>query len=182
VDSVVRQKSLYFVCHSGPDPESSVSVLDSRLRGNDGFGINVKKCWTHYTRGARKEVAKGVEKFKAWKSVWRSFMNETDRNLILEIKKRLPQDVMAHIQKVIAFGSRVRGQGEEDSDLDLLILVDQKTSELEAKIEDIVYQVMWDHDFRPIISIKVFTAVGYRNFLKEGFSFYKNIEREGVSL
>jgi len=109
-------------------------------------------------------------------------MNETDRNLILEIKKRLPQDVMAHIQKVIAFGSRVRGQGDEDSDLDLLILVDQKTSELEAKIEDIVYQVMWDHDFKPIISIKVFTAVGYRNFLEEGFSFYKNIEREGVSL
>ena len=109
-------------------------------------------------------------------------MNETDRNLILEIKKRLPQDVMAHIQKVIAFGSRVRGQGDEDSDLDLLILVDQKTSELEGEIEDVAYQVMWDHDFKPIISIKVFTEGGYRNFLEEGFSFYKNIEREGVAL
>jgi hypothetical protein len=42
--SVLRQKSLYFVCHSGLDPESSVFELDSRLRGNDGFGDNVKKC------------------------------------------------------------------------------------------------------------------------------------------
>jgi hypothetical protein len=42
--SVLRQKSLYFVCHSGLDPESSVSELDSRFRGNDGFGNNVKKC------------------------------------------------------------------------------------------------------------------------------------------
>jgi len=41
--SVVRQKPLPFVCHSGLDPESSVSDLDSRFRGNDGFGINVKK-------------------------------------------------------------------------------------------------------------------------------------------
>ena len=109
-------------------------------------------------------------------------MDEGDRSLILEFKGRLPADVMDHIQKVVAFGSRVRGRGEEDSDLDLLILVDQKTSELEAKIEDIAYQVMWDHDFNPILSIKLSTEVGYRNFLREGFSFCKNIEREGVPL
>jgi predicted nucleotidyltransferase len=109
-------------------------------------------------------------------------MDEGDRSLILEFKRCLPADVMAHIQKVVAFGSRVRGGTVEDSDLDLLILVDQKTSELEAKIEDVAYRVMWDHDFKPIISIKVFTEVGYRNSLREGFSFYKNIEREGVPL
>ena len=109
-------------------------------------------------------------------------MEERDRILILEFKKQLPADVMAHIRKVIAFGSRVRGQGEEDSDLDLLILVDRNTPELERNIEDIAYQVMWDHDFKPIISIKVFTEAGYLNFLKEGFSFYKTIEREGITL
>jgi hypothetical protein len=45
------QKCLSFICHSGLDlacpvldtGESSVSGLDSRLRGNDGVGINVKK-------------------------------------------------------------------------------------------------------------------------------------------
>jgi predicted nucleotidyltransferase len=109
-------------------------------------------------------------------------MEERDRNLVLEIKKRLPPDVMTHIRKVIAFGSRVRGQRDEDSDLDLLILVDRKAPELERKIEDIAYQVMWDHDFKPIISIKIFTEAGYLNSLKEGFSFYKTVEREGVSL
>jgi len=109
-------------------------------------------------------------------------MEERDRILILEFKKQLPADVIAHIRKVIAFGSRVRGQGEEDSDLDLLILVDRKTPELESKIEDIAYQVMWDHDFKPIISIKVFTEARYLNSLKEGFSFYKTIEREGITL
>jgi UTP:GlnB (protein PII) uridylyltransferase len=109
-------------------------------------------------------------------------MDKRDRNLILEFKKSLPLDVMAHIRKVVAFGSRVRGQREEDSDLDLLILVDQKIPELEGKIEDVAYQVMWDHDFKPIISIKVFTEADYRNSLAEGFSFYKNIESEGVSL
>ena len=48
----MRQKSLYFDCHSGLDPESSIFEMDSRspikdfedkLRGNDGLEINVKK-------------------------------------------------------------------------------------------------------------------------------------------
>ena len=109
-------------------------------------------------------------------------MNKKDRNIILELKKRLPNTVRDHIRKVIVFGSRVRGEGSEDSDLDLLILVDQKVPELENKIEDAAYQVMWDHDFQPILSIKLFTESGYLNLVKEGFSFYKNIEREGVTL
>ena len=109
-------------------------------------------------------------------------MNKKDRNIILELKKRLPNTVRDHIRKVIVFGSRVRGEGSEDSDLDLLILVDQKVPELENKIEDAAYQVMWDHDFQPVLSIKLFTESGYLNLVKEGFSFYKNIEREGVTL
>jgi len=47
---VVYQKSFYFVCHSGPDPESSVSKLDSRLRGNDGLRNAVRKCRAGYPR------------------------------------------------------------------------------------------------------------------------------------
>ena len=47
--SVVSHKSHYSDCHSGLDPESSLSVLDSRFRGNDGFGNDVKKRQGHYT-------------------------------------------------------------------------------------------------------------------------------------
>jgi hypothetical protein len=44
VGSVMRHKSLSFDCHSGLDPESSISKLDSCFRRNDIFEINVKKC------------------------------------------------------------------------------------------------------------------------------------------
>ncbi len=36
---VARRNCLSFVCHSGLDPESSLSWLDSRFRGNDGFWL-----------------------------------------------------------------------------------------------------------------------------------------------
>jgi hypothetical protein len=47
--SVLRQKSRYFKCHSGLDPESSIFGLDPRFLANDDFGTNVKKRWTRYT-------------------------------------------------------------------------------------------------------------------------------------
>jgi plasmid maintenance system killer protein len=40
---------MYGNCHSGLDPESSLSVLDSRFLGNDDSGMHVKKCEIRYT-------------------------------------------------------------------------------------------------------------------------------------
>jgi hypothetical protein len=48
--SVLRQESLCLDCHSGLDPESIFFNLDSRFCGNDAFGNQVKKHWTHCSR------------------------------------------------------------------------------------------------------------------------------------
>lgn len=107
-------------------------------------------------------------------------MDERDRALIEEFKKRLPAKVARHLRKIIIFGSRARGEATEDSDLDVIALVDEKTPEIEKHLEDAAYQVMWDHDFKPIISLKVFAESQFYNAVNRGFSFYRHIEKEGV--
>jgi predicted nucleotidyltransferase len=107
-------------------------------------------------------------------------MGETDRAIIDELRRRLPVEVLVHIRKMIMYGSRARGDAAEDSDLDLVTLVDEKTPELEQALDEIAYDVMWDHDFRPIISMKVFAEDKFRKAAAQGFSFYRNVEREGV--
>lgn len=109
-------------------------------------------------------------------------MNKRDRALILELKRRIPLDIKKRLKRVIVFGSRVKGEATEDSDLDVIALVDEKTPEIEEKLEDIVYQVMWDHDFKPIISLKVFVESQFYSALNKGFSFYRHVEKEGVSV
>jgi hypothetical protein len=47
--NVLSQKSLYIACHSGLDPESSLSNLDSRFRGNDSSPIIVNPLLKHRT-------------------------------------------------------------------------------------------------------------------------------------
>lgn len=109
-------------------------------------------------------------------------MNAKDRELILDFKKRLPPETMIHLKRLVIFGSRASGQASEDSDLDLLVLVDEKTPEIEEKLEDIAYAVMCDNDFKPIISLKIFSYLQYNNALNKDLSFYRNIEREGITL
>ena len=109
-------------------------------------------------------------------------MNAKDRELILDFKKRLPSEITSHLRRLVIFGSRARRQADEDSDLDLLVLVDEKTPEIEKILEDIAYAVMWDNDFEPIISLKVFSDLQYKNALNKELSFYRNIEHEGITL
>jgi uncharacterized protein len=109
-------------------------------------------------------------------------MNEIDRGLLSDLRNKIPSGLAKHIRKIVVFGSRARGESTMDSDLDVLILVDEKTPEIEKRLEDIAYQIMWDHDFMPIISLKIIAAAKYSNALKQGFSFYRHIEREGIAV
>lgn len=109
-------------------------------------------------------------------------MGEKDRQIALELKHRLPPEVRRRLSHLILYGSRARGDATEDSDLDLVALVDAKTPELEEQLEEAAYRVMWDHDFKPIISLKVFAGDRFRMAAEKGYSFYRNVEREGIEL
>lgn len=109
-------------------------------------------------------------------------MHERDRALVFEIKTRLSPELKEQVKRLIIFGSRVSGEAAEDSDLDVIVLVDEKTAEIEKLLEDIAYQVMWEHDFKPIISLKVFAESQFYSTINKGFSFYRHVEKEGVTI
>ncbi len=107
-------------------------------------------------------------------------MKKQDRMIVLELKKRLSADLQKRVIKFIAYGSRARGVDAEDSDLDLVALVDEKTPEIERALDDLAYGVMWDYDFKPVISLKVFSEARFRNSTEKGMSFYRHVEKEGI--
>jgi predicted nucleotidyltransferase len=109
-------------------------------------------------------------------------MTEKDKKILNKIKSMIPPDLKEKIKMLIVFGSRVKGEETEDSDLDILAIVDERSKELEQRLDDIMYQVMWENDFKPIISFKVFSYDKYTKALQEGYSFYKRVNSEGISI
>lgn len=109
-------------------------------------------------------------------------MADQDQKIILDLKSRLSNDLKKRVIKFIVYGSRARGTGTEDSDLDLVALVDEKTPEIESALDDIAYRVMWDYDFKPIIYLKVISEIRFLSAAEKGLSFYKHIKMEGIPI
>jgi len=102
--------------------------------------------------------------------------------LVHTLKKRLEEVAGEKLQAVIIYGSMVWGHPEPGSDLDVAAIVRDCTPQLEEALLEAAYQVMWDHDFTPFISLKVFDAGSFAAYRKKGFSFYRRIAEEGIVL
>jgi predicted nucleotidyltransferase len=94
--------------------------------------------------------------------------------------KRVREKLSDRIITIYAFGSRVRGDYEEWSDFDVIVVVKSKTPQLEAEIISIFVneELRSGIPFSPVIKdIKTFE-------MEKRFNtpFYRNIIKEGVLL
>jgi predicted nucleotidyltransferase len=106
----------------------------------------------------------------------------THQLLVHTLKKRLEEVAGEKLQAVILYGSRAWGHPDHDSDLDVAAIVRECTPQLERALWEAAYQVMWDHDFTPLISLKVFDAGSFAAYREKGFSFYRRVAEEGIIL
>jgi predicted nucleotidyltransferase len=109
-------------------------------------------------------------------------VTQADREVAVELKRRLVRAARGHLRRMIVFGSRAQGRAEPDSDLDVAALVDRLTPTLESAMDDEAYRLMWDRDFRPIVSLKVFAEGDFEQAVQEGYSFYRNVESQGEAV
>jgi len=100
----------------------------------------------------------------------------------LEIAHQLKRDIEKEV-KVIdmrIFGSRARGDFQEDSDLDIYIELENNSSE----IEDIIFYIVWKIGFENelVITTIIFTRDELENGPMKFSPIYRNIMREGVAV
>ena len=104
------------------------------------------------------------------------------KDLLQAFQEKIPESVRPHIQHLILFGSAARGEDQPESDVDVLVLLDEKSQEREEALREAAYQAMWACDFRRLLSLKILSLTEYEDRLAKGYSFYQNVEHEGVPL
>ena len=86
------------------------------------------------------------------------------------------------LDSLILFGSYARGDFDDESDIDIMILADIDSAEVNAytrKIYDLLYETRLDTDC--VLSLCIVPKERFHRF-KETVPFYRNVEREGVKI
>jgi len=104
----------------------------------------------------------------------------SDLALAKEFVRRLAQEVAPRLFRVSLFGSRARGDADEESDLDLFVAL--KENDLRGEAKKAASRIACDLTLESGILVSPFVAD--KEFLKqhEGFSFLQAVEEEGVPL
>ncbi len=104
-------------------------------------------------------------------------MDKKVRSLINRIKIHLEKVYGDKIKKVILYGSRVRGDAGRDSDVDVLILVDDSLYPFEVResLSDLLYDFVVDEG--ELVSV---IAIPERIFESYNSPFMLNVRKEGL--
>ncbi|MCI8699940.1 MAG: nucleotidyltransferase domain-containing protein [Clostridia bacterium] len=104
--------------------------------------------------------------------------------IIEEFTKKTKILLGEHLKQIILYGSYARGDFNENSDIDIMILIDMNDIELEnyyEKIIELSYDIESKNNFKIHLSPLV-KNIDKFNYWLDTIPFYMNIEREGVSL
>lgn len=99
---------------------------------------------------------------------------------ILQLIKETIAKTMPSGAKVILFGSQARGDANEDSDWDILILLNKEKLEMDDHdhFSYPLFELGWhiDAQIHPLLYT-------FKDWMAKSFTpFFKNVEREGVEL
>ena len=108
------------------------------------------------------------------KPKWSPQEQEVIRTFAGKIKERFG----ARVQRIILYGSRARGDAQEDSDYDFLVLLDPVYEGDRAEVSRIGSEVSYDYNV-----LAVTRTIRSPDFSEDNhFYFYENVMREGVDL
>lgn len=103
---------------------------------------------------------------------------------IQEFIKGVKEILGDRAKKIILYGSYARGDYNDNSDIDIMILTDLNDDEIieyRNKIWEYAYDIEWDNNFDITLSPLV-KNIDMFNYWMEALPFYMNVQKEGVVL
>ena len=104
-------------------------------------------------------------------------MDDKVQSLIDRIKTHLSKKYGEGISRVILYGSHVRGEATKDSDIDVLVLVDQSLNPFQVResLSDFLFDILLEEG--ELVSVIVIPENLFENY---NSPFILNVKREGL--
>ena len=108
------------------------------------------------------------------------YFTRIEKKVLQSFVEELRNKIGDEIINIVLFGSRARGDFNRESDIDIFVLVREKTQDMRDKVGDITADFIFDYDFP--LSPVLYDLEEYDQNKKLGSFFFENVEKEGVSL
>jgi predicted nucleotidyltransferase len=105
-------------------------------------------------------------------------MQERELKIVEKFKQLISKRVKVH--EVRVFGSRARGDASEDSDLDVLVVVDRLDHEIDKFISECAWEAGFPEDI--VLVPMAITIDNLKNSPLRESVFIRNVYREGVGV
>ena len=107
---------------------------------------------------------------------------ENKQEIISEFVHQVTQLLGKSLSKVILYGSYARGDNNENSDIDIMLLTSLMDEEIE-QVENSVFDLAFEFQMKYFIDISVVIKNEEQfNYWLGAVPFYNNVKREGVIL
>jgi len=107
-------------------------------------------------------------------------MDLRERRIIDQFKKLLAKKLKVSQTKVVLFGSRARGDAAPDSDMDVLVILDNPTEEEEEYVSECAWEAGFDHGI--VIAPIVYSKQEWERGPEQFSLLARAIEEEGIPI
>jgi len=107
-------------------------------------------------------------------------LTDREKTALSEFVAKLRERYAEQVMLVVLFGSKVRGGFDEESDLDVFVVVESDGWLFHREISFIGSRVSLDYDVN--VSPKAINQTLYRELRESRTPFYENVRAEGVEL
>lgn len=109
-------------------------------------------------------------------------MSDDRYNILLGFSRGVKTILRKNLRKVILYGSYARGDYNDNSDVDIMVLTTLTDSEIE-KVETKIFDLAFDYEMEYGIEISVVVKnEEHFNYWLGALPFYNNIQKEGILL
>lgn len=107
---------------------------------------------------------------------------ENKWNIIEEFTKEVKKVFDDKMSKIILYGSCARGDYDENSDIDIMILTHLSDNEIET-VENMIFDIAFDFQMKYFVDISVVVKNEEQfKYWLGALPFYDNVQREGIVL
>lgn len=103
-----------------------------------------------------------------------------ERAALSDYLARLALNYGDHVRRVILFGSRARGEGDAESDVDVLVVIDQGDWRFHDEVALASYEPSLNNGV--LITPLTMNAADYEWNVMHRAPLYRSIERDGIDL